>query len=353
LHNVARGGFTAAPRTFFREREFIVRSQGQVRFIKVSAKLQLIAAAVVVVLTVAWIATMAALIAARFEAAGESSELRAREARTVQAEARVADFARRAQVLERRQAFIEEALRLEAEGETAPTTSVAPVARKLSSLATGAAGMADLEGRQLATIAILTSRAEARADEAETAIRRMGLNPGLMLARSGDRRAQGGPLLAAAGGDPQLKALAAKLARMSALKDALATVPHNAPASLASVSSGFGYRSDPFTGEEALHAGLDFAGPMGAPIYAAANGTVTFAGVKNGYGNCLEISHGNGVVTRYAHMSGFRARAGQSVAAGDVIGAIGNSGRSTGPHLHFEVRINDQAVNPRRFLKAG
>ena len=102
-----------------------------------------------------------------------------------------------------------------------------------------------------------------------------------------------------------------------------------------------------------MHAGLDFRGPLGAPIYAAADGRVSFAGVKNGYGNCLEIVHGNGMMTRYAHMSGFRARVGQTVRAGDVIGAIGNSGRSTGPHLHFEVRVNDQAVNPRPFLEAN
>jgi murein DD-endopeptidase MepM/ murein hydrolase activator NlpD len=79
---------------------------------------------------------------------------------------------------------------------------------------------------------------------------------------------------------------------------------------------------------------------------------VSFAGVKQGYGNCIEIDHGNGLLTRYAHMSAFRASIGQSVAAGTAIGAIGNSGRSTGPHLHFEVRINGNPVNPRPFLEA-
>ena len=80
---------------------------------------------------------------------------------------------------------------------------------------------------------------------------------------------------------------------------------------------------------------------------------VSFVGQKSGYGNVVEISHGNGMVTRYAHMSKFRSRVGQEVAAGDVIGAIGSTGRSTGPHLHFEVRINDRAVNPRPFLEAA
>lgn len=119
------------------------------------------------------------------------------------------------------------------------------------------------------------------------------------------------------------------------------------------ISSGFGYRHDPFTGESAMHSGLDFRGPIGAPIHAAAAGRVSFVGVKSGYGNVVEISHGNGLLTRYAHMSRWQARVGQDVAAGDVIGAIGSTGRSTGPHLHFEVRINDRAVNPRPFLETA
>ncbi len=119
------------------------------------------------------------------------------------------------------------------------------------------------------------------------------------------------------------------------------------------ISSGFGYRSDPINGGAAFHAGLDFKGPIGAPIYAAAKGTISFAGRKQGYGNCVEIDHGNGLMTRYAHMSRIGAVLGQSVAAGDTIGAIGSTGRSTGPHLHFEVRIGGRPVNPRPFLEKG
>jgi murein DD-endopeptidase MepM/ murein hydrolase activator NlpD len=102
-----------------------------------------------------------------------------------------------------------------------------------------------------------------------------------------------------------------------------------------------------------MHTGLDFRGPIGAPIYSAAKGMVSFVGVRQGYGNTVEIDHGNGLMTRYAHMSGFRAATGQPVRAGEVIGLIGNSGRSTGPHLHFEVRIHDRPVNPRPFLEAA
>ena len=119
------------------------------------------------------------------------------------------------------------------------------------------------------------------------------------------------------------------------------------------VTSSYGYRRDPFTGAGAMHYGLDFRGPIGSPIYAAAKGKVTFVGRKSGYGNVVEITHGNGLMTRYAHMSKFAARRGQTVDAGTVIGAIGSTGRSTGPHLHFELRINNRAVNPRPFLESA
>ena len=94
-----------------------------------------------------------------------------------------------------------------------------------------------------------------------------------------------------------------------------------------------------------------FKGPVGSAIYSAAKGRVTFVGRKAGYGKVVEVSHGNGVMTRYAHLSGFVAQVGDQVEAGDHIAKLGNTGRSTGPHLHFEVRINNRAVNPRTFLE--
>ena len=179
-----------------------------------------------------------------------------------------------------------------------------------------------------------------------------------MVAALDDGRAQGGPMFRLATSrdgtlDPRFQRLGVSLARMNALERGLAGIPQVLPASLEFISSGFGYRSDPFTGDAAFHSGLDFRGPIGAPIYAAATGRVVFAGVKAGYGNCIDIDHGNGLTTRYAHMSAFRARVGQPIESGDVIGAIGSSGRSTGPHLHFEVRVHDRPVNPRPFLEAS
>jgi murein DD-endopeptidase MepM/ murein hydrolase activator NlpD len=179
----------------------------------------------------------------------------------------------------------------------------------------------------------------------------------VMLAALDRGGAQGGPLIAlftgANGGiDPRFARMGASLARMSALQQGLSRLPQVLPANLQFLSSGFGYRADPFTRRGSFHPGLDFRGPVGAPIFAAARGMVSFAGRKAGYGNCVEVTHINGIITRYAHMSAIRARVGQNVTPGQTIGAIGSTGRSTGPHLHFEVRVNDRPINPRPFLEA-
>ena len=116
------------------------------------------------------------------------------------------------------------------------------------------------------------------------------------------------------------------------------------------LTSGFGYRVNPFTGKSVLHAGVDIANRIGTPIVAPARGTVTFSGWQNAYGNSIIINHGNAITTRYAHMEKLLAKEGQVVNRGDVIGAIGNTGRSTGPHLHYEVRVGGVPVNPMRYI---
>ncbi len=118
-------------------------------------------------------------------------------------------------------------------------------------------------------------------------------------------------------------------------------------------SSGYGWRIDPFTGQAALHEGVDFVGPVGTPIMAAANGVVITADKHPAYGNMVEIDHGNGLVTRYAHASQLFVKAGDIVKRNQKIAEIGTTGRSTGPHLHFEVHVNGVARNPTRYLAAG
>jgi murein DD-endopeptidase MepM/ murein hydrolase activator NlpD len=126
-------------------------------------------------------------------------------------------------------------------------------------------------------------------------------------------------------------------------------VPSTAPV-VGPVGSGFGFRTDPFTGRAALHAGLDFPAEVGTPILAAAGGMVVNTEVHPAYGQLVEIDHGNGLVTRYAHASKVLVKAGDLVKRGQNVAQVGNSGRSTGPHLHFEVLVDGVPQNPARFL---
>jgi murein DD-endopeptidase MepM/ murein hydrolase activator NlpD len=119
------------------------------------------------------------------------------------------------------------------------------------------------------------------------------------------------------------------------------------------ITGPFGSRQDPFNGEGAFHAGIDISCHYGQPIIAPADGVVTFAGFYAGYGRLLAIDHGNSVVTRYGHLSGFAVTDGETVRKGQVIGYVGMSGRSTGAHLHYEVRIHDAPVNPHKYLRTA
>ena len=117
------------------------------------------------------------------------------------------------------------------------------------------------------------------------------------------------------------------------------------------VTGSFGERIDPFNGEGAFHTGVDIAAMVGQPVVAPADGVVEFADFLGGYGRAIVLDHGHGIATRYGHLSGFAVASGQHVRRGDIIGYVGLSGRSTGPHLHYEVRINDTPVNPYKYLR--
>jgi murein DD-endopeptidase MepM/ murein hydrolase activator NlpD len=143
-------------------------------------------------------------------------------------------------------------------------------------------------------------------------------------------------------------------AHLERLTRTLTTVPLRKPVEgELDESSGFGVRTDPFIGKPAMHTGIDFRGDSGDPVHATAAGTVTEAAWSGGYGRMIEIDHGNGFATRYGHLSKIDVKVGQSIKIGQVIGEIGSTGRSTGPHLHYETRIDGDAVNPQKFLHAG
>jgi murein DD-endopeptidase MepM/ murein hydrolase activator NlpD len=216
----------------------------------------------------------------------------------------------------------------------------------------------------------LVTKAEAfahsRAERLRLAFRLAGLDPNAYGSRGAPGLGLGGPLVDA--NDP--KALATildvdegfaqrienasrDLSSMRSLADAADKIPLSRPTTDAQQTSGFGVRIDPFTGRPALHTGLDFAGPYMTPIHATAPGIVSFTGVRTGYGNTIEIDHGGGFKTRYAHLQSISVRIGERVAVGERIGAMGSTGRSTGVHLHYEVWVNGRPENPIRFVKAG
>lgn len=154
--------------------------------------------------------------------------------------------------------------------------------------------------------------------------------------------------------DRQLYRISITRAQIDRLNRTLSLVPYRKPV-LGEVefSSGFGVRTDPFLGRPAMHTGLDFRASMGDPVRATANGRVESAGWSGGYGRMIEIDHGNGLATRYGHLSDIKVKVGDIIKIGQIIGAVGSTGRSTGPHLHYETRIDGDAVDPQKFLRAG
>lgn len=355
-------------RQWFPDREFFMRADGQVRFIKISAKLQMRVAAAAVAVVFFWLVALAVMAWGQYRAEADLASFAREKARVATASERLKEYGgnldKVVDDLEQRQAFLEEMARMlpedmvadrAAEGTVTDSSAEAgATVRKVSALIPEARGLAEIEARQIAFAERLTRFADARARRAEAAMRKLNLDPKFMSRQT--REAMGGPFEAISGGediDPRFERLGLSLARMAVLERAMDGIPQVVPASARNITSGFGYRRDPFNGHAAMHAGLDFKGAVGSPIFAAAEGRVTFAGWKSGYGQAIEITHGNGMLTRYAHLSRIGVKVGQDVDAGDTIGGLGNTGRSTGPHLHFEVRINDRAVNPRPFLEAA
>ncbi len=142
------------------------------------------------------------------------------------------------------------------------------------------------------------------------------------------------------------------LSHLESANAQIRTTPSLRPVSVGFVSSRFGWRMDPISGRRAMHRGVDFSARMGTPVYATADGVVTYSGVEQTYGNVVEVSHGAGFVTRFAHMQRRLVQKGQKVSRGDVVGRVGSTGRSTFSHLHYEIERNGERVDPLRFVLA-
>jgi murein DD-endopeptidase MepM/ murein hydrolase activator NlpD len=216
-----------------------------------------------------------------------------------------------------------------------------------------------VERRQLASLTSVEDSLESRTRRMRGVFTDLGLDVGQLEAAT-PRVAMGGPFvpvkLAADAGafERQLYRINISRAQVERLNRTLALVPYRKPViGEVEFTSGFGVRSDPFLGRPAMHTGLDFRASSGDPVRATANGKVASSGWAGGYGRMVEIDHGNGLSTRYGHLSEINVKVGDVVKIGQVIGAVGSTGRSTGPHLHYETRIDGEAVDPQKFLRAG
>lgn len=223
--------------------------------------------------------------------------------------------------------------------------------------------MASVEEGQVALLARLTEHAELRIGSTEASLRETGLDLDRILAElDSSRFGQGGPLVQL----PELPAdaispttseamaqLENRLERQARLRALYTLLPLSAPVDDFYVSSGFGKRRDPFTRSWAMHTGVDLVSQYRAPVTATAPGTVTKVGWEEGYGRMVEVDHGFGIRTRYAHLDKAEVKVGDQIGHGQQVGTLGNTGRSTGPHVHYEVLVDGRPVDPLRFMEKG
>ncbi|ACJ00381.1 M23 family metallopeptidase [Rhodospirillum centenum] len=224
--------------------------------------------------------------------------------------------------------------------------------------------MAAVTDGQVALIGQLSERAELRIGEIESVLRETGIDLNAVLADlENSRFGRGGPLvdipeaaalaMAPAAGEAMSR-LEGLLDRQARLRALFTLLPLGAPLNDFYVSSNFGKRLDPFTNEWAMHTGLDLVSQLRSPVAVTAPGEVVFAGWDSGgYGRMVLVDHGFGINTRYAHLDKLMVKAGQSINQGDTVGTLGNTGRSQGPHLHYEVLVDGRPVNPLRFMERG
>lgn len=243
---------------------------------------------------------------------------------------------------------------------TVPRTELAKAQGTDSTLLNLQTALDKVEGRQIAALSAAEESYDSRMRRMRGVISDLGLDMAQLEAAT-PKGGMGGPFVPvmkpssdAGAFERQFYRISLTRAQVDKLTRTLSLVPYRKPViGNVEFSSGFGVRSDPFLGRPAMHTGLDFRASMGDPVRATANGKVVNAGWSGGYGRMVEIDHGNGLSTRYGHLSEIGVKVGEQIKIGQVIGAVGSTGRSTGPHLHYETRIDGDAVDPQKFLRAG
>ena len=211
-----------------------------------------------------------------------------------------------------------------------------------------------VERKQTATLTDIEEKIDTKARAIRSVLADLGVETGKGGGVGGPYIPVRAPGSGAGAFERQLYRINVGKAQLNQYTQALVTVPVRKPVyGEVDMSSPFGMRMDPFMRGPAIHSGIDLRGDKGDPVRVTANGTVTIAGWNGGYGNMVEVDHGNGLATRYGHMSKIDVKVGQRVTIGQTVGEIGSTGRSTGNHLHYETRIDGEAVDPQKFLRAG
>ena len=338
-------------RTFFKPRDIFLHDGKSLRRFTIGAKLQMAVVGAVFFL-VAWalVATVTAINAMSSDVARMQQQV-AQMQSDVDA-MRVAVRARAAQ-LEQRTVFLSTML----SGEATATQLSQQLPRNAETPANAqAAALVQSFDRVDAMQTAMADRVETvtrqRYNRRAAELRARGFDPARFHGYTG----QGGPLETASAGDdadPRFRQLFTTWRSLDQLEAGVASIPSARPiVTSANFTSGYGVRSDPFRGSAAMHAGIDLAGPLGTPIYATADGIVGRSEWNSGgYGNLVELNHGQGIQTRYGHLSQRLVQPGTRVRRGQLIGLMGSTGRSTGSHLHYEVRIDGRAVNPIPFMQ--
>jgi murein DD-endopeptidase MepM/ murein hydrolase activator NlpD len=350
----ANAGFTTKFHNVFKPRDIFLHDGKSLRRFTIGAGVQR-AAVLAAFFLLAWSAF------ATFQAiSAMNGDVARMERQVAQMQADVAairnEARQRAAALERRQAFLATMLSGGADADRLAALLPAAASESRNPAAQAVAQSFDnVENMQAAFVDRVQAATRQRYRRTAGALRQLGFTPARF---HGAAAAVGGPyepVSATDNADPRFRELFTTWRQLDQLEHGVAAIPSAMPLqSNANFTSGYGIRSDPFRGRAAMHAGIDLAGPMGSPIYATADGIVGRSEWNNGgYGNLVEIDHGQGIQTRYGHLSQRIATAGQRVHRGDLIGLMGSTGRSTGSHLHYEVRIDGRAVNPVPFMQSS
>ncbi len=355
-------------RNAFRARELFIHDGAAMRRVHISSRNQVMAASAVAAMALASGGSVAQMALSTISSSDAS--VSAREDHIADMEAKVALLEGQVQAikltakdhaarLEARQAVL--AAMISGEGDISELGAKLPAsAPKVDEATADVVAMftpADL--KQAALVSQVRRVADARLQTAMREVSKMGFSPDRFYGRV---PAMGGPYepvgpqpkpLAPIKADPQFRALFNSWRQLDQLNKGVVAIPSQRPVTALTFTSNFGVRSDPFRGGRAMHAGVDIPGAYATPIYATADGVTGRSGRFGGYGNLVELEHGKGIQTRYGHLSSILVSPGTRVKRGQLIGLMGSTGRSTGNHLHYEVRIDGRAVNPVPFMQTN